>query len=290
MKIGVTGPKGRVGSQLVKMGCEPIDVSITSEVALKEANLDQYDVIINCAAKTNVDACEKVTPNSKYFMSAMQVNMWGVEYLRRNFKNRLIHISTDYVFDGKSGPYKETHKRNPVNDYGFTKFGGEVVLETQEQWEKQPIKETIIARTTGLYGSGNDFASHILECLKANQQIQMSDELRGNHTYIPHLCEVLLQLSDFGLPQPIFTIHVASLDLMTKYEFANKLAKEFGLPRELILPVKNDQIEKWVAPRPTKGGLQMTKALQYALYIYDIDHGIKAYLKSELQKIKGSTP
>lgn len=279
MKIGVTGPKGRVGSQLVKMGCEPIDVSVTSELALKEANLDQYDVIINCAAKTGVDACEKVTPNSKYFMSAMQVNMWGVEYLRRNFNNRLIHISTDYVFDGKSGPYKETDTRNPVNDYGFTKFGGEVVLETQEQREKQPIKETIIVRTTGLYGSGNDFASHILECLKTNQQISISEELRGNHTYIPHLCEELLQLADLSLPHPISVIHLASVDVMTRYEFANQLAKAFGLPRELIIPVKNNQIEKWVAPRPTKGGLLTAKAFLLVV-VYDTDHGIKAYKES----------
>lgn len=280
MRVGVTGPKGRVGSQLVKMGCEPIDVSIDSESALKEANLDQYDVIINCAAKTNVDACEKVTPNSKYFMSAMQTNMWGVEYLRRNFKNRLIHISTDYVFKGDKGPYGERSQRNPVNDYGFTKLGGETVLETQEQREKQPVKETIIVRTTGLYGSGNDFASYILECLKTNQQISISEELRGNHTYIPHLCEGLLALADLHLPQSIFTIHVASINLMSKYTFANLLAKAFDLPRELIIPVKNKQIEKWVAPRPTRGGLLTARAFQFVLPVYDIAHGIQAYKES----------
>src|SRR5512139_2847081 len=126
MIIAVTGHKGRLGSELVRLGCTPLDCDITEYQSIELAlHLVKPDVVINCAAYTNVDACE----NSDEYLDALKVNTWGVEHLRDVFDGRLIHISSDYIFKGYSGPYDEKSLEfDPVNSYGYSKVGAEVIL------------------------------------------------------------------------------------------------------------------------------------------------------------------
>lgn len=272
-KIGITGQNGRVGSELVRRGCVPLNVDITDIPDLKSAKLDDCDVIINCAAVTRVDACQHPPHiQSETYKRAVEVNTRGVEYLRKAFSGRLIHISTDYVFKCDKGPYKEDDKRDPVNDYGYTKFGGEIVLETFP-WEV----ETVVVRTTGLFGSGSDFASYVIQSLQSGEIVIASKQLRGNHTYIPHLCDALLDLANRPYIEEFSYLHVASSDVMSRYDFAVMLANAFGLPVDNVKPCLNKEIAGWVAPRPTKGGLKVDKAKKMGSPLRSTLDGILAY-------------
>jgi dTDP-4-dehydrorhamnose reductase len=187
MVICVTGYQGRLGSELVRLGCEPLDCDITDGESIELAIFHKKpDVIINCAAYTNVDGCE----DTETYKHALSVNTWGVGKLRDIFDGRLIHISSDYIFSGRDGPYAETYtKIDPVNGYGFSKVGAEVLLGTHEK------KDTIIVRTTGLYGGcseQHDFAKLVLNCLSKGEQLRVTNSLRGNQTYVPHLAEALM--------------------------------------------------------------------------------------------------
>ena len=111
MIIGITGHSGRLGTELLKHGCTPIRADVTIPNCLK-AELDDIkpDIVIHCAAVTDVDACE----NSKADL-ARKVNIIGTQILRTMYSGRIIYMSTDYIFDGINGPYKELSAPNPIN-------------------------------------------------------------------------------------------------------------------------------------------------------------------------------
>lgn len=118
-RIAVTGRLGRLGSELVRRGCMPIQANILDWQALRK-ELDDLnpDVVINCAAYTDVDGCENAP------RKAAEVNTYGVYILAQAFTGKLIHISTDYIFDGRNGPYTEQDTPNPISIYGWSKLGG----------------------------------------------------------------------------------------------------------------------------------------------------------------------
>ena len=102
-RIAVTGYKGRLGNELINQGCIPLDCDITRPITIKKA-IGQVcpDVIIHCAAKTDVDGCEQ------HKDIAFKVNAEGTNNLRECFPGgKIIYISTDYIFDGTAGVYKE---------------------------------------------------------------------------------------------------------------------------------------------------------------------------------------
>lgn len=279
MKIAVTGYKGRLGSELVRLGCMPLmrdsdeeELDITDKEQLKDV-LDSLkpEVVINCAAFTDVDAC--ISP--KTFESATQVNMRGVESLLDAFPGRIIHISTDYVFDGNRGPYDENRGYNhPVNDYGWTKWGAEVLFLT-------PCRPgNLLVRTTGLYGGSSnrhDFSTLVINTLSKGDPLGVSKELRGNQTYVPHLASALIFLANHPLKISSYPIlHVASKEVISRYEFALMIASYFKLDKNLINPVLNSQVPGWVAKRPTKAGLKVKLAERLGVPIYSIKQGLEA--------------
>ena len=144
MIIAVTGYKGRLGSQLVKLGCIPLECNVTSGADIKRAiDKSKPDVIINCAAKTNVDACE----SNKGYKEALAVNFRGATNIQDVFSGHLIQISTDYVFNCLDGPYHEDFiKLDPINSYAFSKFGAEAGLMPNYSMSG----DVTIVRTTGL--------------------------------------------------------------------------------------------------------------------------------------------
>jgi dTDP-4-dehydrorhamnose reductase len=269
INICVTGFQGRLGSELIRMGCEPLDCDITKHEEIELAILHKKpDVIINCAAYTNVDGCE----DNELYKHALSVNTWGVGHIRDVFDGKLIHISSDYIFNGREGPYSETFtKFDPVNGYGFSKVGAEALLSTHE-------KPSMIVRTTGLYGgcSGqHDFAKLILSHLKEGKELQVTNSLRGNQTYVPHLAEALIYCAKTdGLPR---LLHVASKEVITRYEFAVMIANMFEYDKKLLVPVNNRSVPGWVAPRPIKGGLKVNLAEKKNVPIYKIIDGLKDY-------------
>jgi len=263
-KIAVNGTKGRLGSTLVRLypGCYPLFAEITNKQAVKE-ELDRVkpDVVIHCAAFTDVDACENQQTKT------LNINMTGVNNVRSSFEGRMVLISTDYVFDGKKGKYKEDAKLNPISIYGMSKFGGEGVLDI---WDSP---EDVIIRTTLLYGAQSkpDFVSKLLEQFASTEGvIPVTNRLYGNPTNVEHLAMGIMDL--LSLPKAPRVVNIAGTDYINRYEFALMIADVFGLDKERI--VLNHAPRKEGAPRPEKAGLDLSLAKKLKIRLFPIHEGL----------------
>jgi len=280
MNIAVTGYKGRLGSELIRRGCTPMDVDIRNRydvfAAIKQIN---PDVIVNCAAYTDVNDCE----SAEGYIEGLRVNYFGAKNLRESFDGLLVHLSTDYIWNGKNGPYSEDYpldKYSPINAYGETKHGAEIMLGTF------PEKPTCIVRTTCLYETHicKDFVSKTLQNLK-DGRFEASVNLSGNPTYVPHLAEALLQLInkwEVNFPSGITyniipnIIHLAGRESLTRYDFALMIASIFGYDKEMVIPSKK---KFWVGNRPKRGGFKVALAEKLGLPIYSVIEGLEQYKK-----------
>ena len=148
---------------------------------------NKFEIIVNCAAYTAVDEAEK------HFDHAHQINHLAVKKLAeisKLQKSKLIHISTDYVFDGLSNnPYCENSLTNPINNYGKTKLAGEQSL------QKIMSKNALIIRTSWLYSEfGKNFVKTILELSKKNNKINVVKDQIGSPCYADDLSRVILKI------------------------------------------------------------------------------------------------
>jgi len=205
MRILVTGKNGQLGRSIQKLintdtkivynqspndfifvGREELDLRSESSINNYFGN-NKFDIIINCAAYTQVDRAEQEAE------LANQINHLAVKQLASiasNQQARLIHISTDYVFDGESDkPYIETDIPNPVNVYGRTKLAGEKVLQAV-----MPINALII-RTSWLYSEyGNNFVKTMLRLVKERDELSVVSDQIGSPTYATDLADVILEI------------------------------------------------------------------------------------------------
>lgn len=208
------------------------------------------DVIINTAAFTNVDLCETERE------TAWKVNVRGVEYLAetaRIIDAHLIHISTDYVFDGKNGPYTENSKPRPISYYGRTKLASENAIRLVS-----PL-HTII-RTNVLYGPVKmgrpDFVKWVVTNLRENKPIRIVTDQINNPTYIDDIVQAIDTIIEFR-KQGIFNI--GGSEFLSRYDFTHRIADYFNLDKELIKPIVTSELNQ-PAPRPLKSGLVILKA------------------------------
>lgn len=270
-KIAVTGWKGRLGSELVSRGCVPLDCDVTSKFSIKQALHDvKPDIVIHCAAMTDVDKCEE------YPDEAFEINAKGTENLKVCFDKKIIYISTDYVFDGRKGRYFEYQKPGlPENLcwYGYTKLLGEQVLGNGDT----------IVRTTMLYGSPvkEDFVTQILQKLELMNCFSVTRCLSGNPTYIPHLVDGIMSLINHPFTPGV--INIVGRDLYSRYEFALVIASVLGYEdlKNKITPTNSIGKVK----RPRHAGLSTTKARMLGIPIYSVVDGLKAFGENMRDKI-----
>jgi dTDP-4-dehydrorhamnose reductase len=282
MKIAVTGYRGRLGSELLRQECIPLTADIRDyDKIAEEIRTSRADVVINCATKSQVDRFEE----PKFYVDNMDTFLLGVSnlcFITEMLGIKLIHISTDYVFNGNKGAYSETKQlgENPVNNYGWCKLGSEIVV--QNAYREHELFITI--RTTGLYSEikQNDFFDLVITSLENKKELKVTSELFGNQTYIPHLAEGLIYISEnHDIIRKHDVLHIASQDVMSRYDFALMIANVFGHDPELLKPVKNKDIGNWIAKRPKKAGLLTSKAEKLGVPIYSVLDGLKA-AKSKL--------
>ncbi len=208
------------------------------------------DVIFNAAATTNVDWCES------HRDQAWKVNVVGVENLleaTRKVGARLIHVSTDYVFDGKHGPYKEDDAPNPISYYGKTKLAGENAIRISGV-------PSAIVRTIVVYGNmigkrGN-FALWVIGNLRSGQPIRCAVDQVSSPTYVGDLASGLIRIFELDRDG---IYHICGAEQMSRYDFARKIADIFSLDGSLIQPVRTAEL-KQPAPRPLVTGFVTTKA------------------------------
>lgn len=230
------------------------------------------DVIINCAAMTNVDACETERE------IAWKINVGGVEHLIEAARKRpatIIHVSSDYVFDGKNGPYHEEDRPEPLSYYGKSKLAGENALRTSDV-------PYFVARTMVLYGYAEgvkaNFALWLVNSLREGQAVRIVDDQIGNPTLVDDLAFGLIRAMEMKR-RGIYNI--AGKDIVSRFEFAVALARAFGLDPSLIQPIKTSQLNQ-PAARPLRSGLITLKAeVDLGLKLSGVDQGL-ALLKSQL--------
>jgi len=214
----------------------------------QQMELHHPDVIINCAAFTRVDDCE----TQKDTASALNIDIPAIlSYMARNFKAHLIHISTDYVFDGKKEPfeyYEETDDTHPLSVYGQTKLIGETVIIASS------AKYAII-RTAWLYGiHGNNFPKAILKKALRGEEIKVVSDQYGTPTWSRRLAKQIKIITERHL-DGIF--HATAEGFATWYDFANLFLKEMNIPHHIV-PCNSDV---WVtaAKRPMNSILENSR-------------------------------
>lgn len=232
-------------------GIEYRQLNITSKNDVRDAIKSFYpDVIINAAAFTNVDACETEKD------TAWKVNVDGVENLAKHAiisDAHLIHISTDYIFDGSGGPYDENSLPNPVSYYGRTKLASENLL------KKYNIKSTVI-RINVLYGPSRygkiDFVRWVVYSLRGEKTIKIVTDQVNNPTFTEDLVTGINSVIELG-KSGIY--NMGGADLLSRFEFAKKIAEYFELDDSLIEKIVTSDLHQ-AAHRPLNSGLINLKA------------------------------
>jgi len=233
MKILVTGGNGQLGSELQALaGSYPAysfvftdleDLDITDESAVAEfININKIEAILNCAAYTAVDKAEEEKN------LADKVNCRAVKILAllaREKKLRLIHISTDYIFDGKGHiPYTAKGKANPVNHYGKSKWEGEQTIMTLN-----PLNSLII-RTSWVYSSyGNNFVKTMMRLGSERSELNVIDDQVGSPTYAKDLAEFLLEHALTYTSDKTGIYHFTNEGVCSWYDFAKEIIQMAAL-------------------------------------------------------------
>ena len=240
-------PESRV--PLPNLSYESLD--LTDARALEfQVRFYEPALIINAASCTDVDGCEI------HQSEAWEVNVGAVKNLVKVCQERkikLVHFSTDYIFDGESGPYSEDDPPNPVNFYGRTKLESEGVI-------RQSNIESLIVRSNVLYGFGEkvnkNFLLWLLEKLSAGEKIKIVADQFNNPTLADNLAESILEMVERDLAG---VFHIGGAEYLSRYDFAVKVAEKFGIENADISPIKTEML-KQKAKRPLRGGLKTEKA------------------------------
>ena len=256
MKVFVTGVKGQLGydvmNELEKQGLEGIGVDIDemditdADQANKVIKEAAPDAVIHCAAYTAVDAAED---NEEI---CRKVNAQGTENIAKVCEEldiKMMYISTDYVFNGQGErPWEPDDEREPLNDYGQTKYEGELAIE-------EHVKKFFTVRIAWVFGvNGKNFIKTMLNLGKTHDHLTVVDDQTGSPTYTYDLARLLvdmIQTDKYG------RYHATNEGLCTWYEFACEIFKQAGM-NVSVAPVSSDEYPA-KAKRPSNSRMDKSK-------------------------------
>jgi len=235
----------------LKYDCYYEQLDITNKESVKNiVRRHQPDFIINCAAFTDVDMCETERE------LCWKLNVDAVKNLiiaSRISDAKVVHISTDYIFDGKNGPYMEDSTPNPLSFYGRSKLASENAITTSGI-------DYIIIRTIVLYGVGikvkNNFALWLINKLSNNQSVNIVSDQIGNATIADDLAYGILKAVEKN-SSGIYNI--AGKDIISRLDFTYILCDIFGFDKKLVSPIVTKDLNQ-PAQRPLNSGLITYKA------------------------------
>lgn len=243
-RILITGANGMLGQDLCPMledeGYDVIEADIHNlditdlDIVKKVLNIELPNIVIHCAAYTNVDKAEED------FDTAKKINVTGTENLAKccgELGITLVYISTDYVFNGeKNEPYEPSDKPDPLNNYGITKYLGEEAV-------KKYCSKYYIARTSWLYGiHGKNFVETMLS-LADKPELKVVDDQIGCPTWTVELANGILNIID---KEPYGIYHICGSGSTSWFGFAKEVFKLAGLEVNLMPCMTED------FPRPAK--------------------------------------
>jgi dTDP-4-dehydrorhamnose reductase len=245
----VTGSKGQLGSEIKELSSnysynffftDRSNIDITSKDSIKEyCQINNVNVIINCAAYTAVDKAESDIENAD-LINRKAVKKLSIVAKELNIK--LIHISTDYVFDGKNfKPYCEEFQTNPQSIYGKTKLDGE-----NEMRDINPIN-SIIIRTSWVYSFyGNNFVKTMLRLGKEKEELGVIFDQIGTPTYAKDLAKIILDIIPNINNDKVEILNFSNEGVLSWYDFAKEIMKMAKLN------CKINPIETYQYPTPAK--------------------------------------
>jgi len=275
MKFLITGSNGLLGQKILKKLKEDASVELiaTSKGENRVSNIEGYiyrslditddkevnkilneespDVVINTAAMTNVDLCEDENK------ACEALNVHAVSYLADaclSCDAHLIHISTDFIFDGEDGPYKEDDKPNPLSYYGLSKLKSEEILYNHNvRWT---ILRTIIVFGVGENLSKSNIVLWAKEALEKGEQLNIIDD----QYRAPTLAEDLAQACILAAKKKTYGIfHTSGKDIMSIYEMIERIAKYYGKTTENLNRISTSTLNQ-KAKRPPRTGFILEKA------------------------------
>ncbi|HAK80316.1 MAG TPA: NAD(P)-dependent oxidoreductase [Runella sp.] len=293
MKILVIGASGLVGGNCLvffkEKGWEVVGTHLsfsenqtiyldTSDIdsALNEAyfNLSFIpNVIVHCAALTNVDYCEQHEEESYKKTVASAKN---VLVLAKNYGAKLVYISTDYVFDGKNGPYIESDIPSPLGIYGKHKLEAEELV-------KNELEDYLVLRVTNVYGDearGKNFISRIINNTLSNKVLELPVDQFATPINAKDIAKVIYLLV---MDNKKGIYHLGSTDYFNRYHLAYKIKKSVNTTELTLIPKYTNEL-KQPAQRPLKGGLLSFKFLtEYPDFIFS---NVDDYLSDKIQQVK----
>ena len=263
MKALIIGSSGQVGSNLeracalkglevrgadIKPAAGGLFIDIAEPASVRAAlEAARPEVVFLCAAMTYVDGCEKDPA------LAEKINVKGTEITAaccREARAKLVYLSTEYVFDGKNGPYSETDPTNPISVYGETKLRGELAA--------LALENSLSIRTTVVYSYApgeKNFLMQLLGAAKSGVKMRVPKDQYSNPTYAPELAEFILELV---LKNKSGVYNVVGAGRLDRYSFALKVCEILGLDPAFIEPALTSDLGQ-TAARPLCAGLKTDK-------------------------------
>lgn len=252
MKVAVTGADGMLGHairkvfadrQLIPFSHAGLDITDLDH-AVKTVRDARPDLLINAAAFTDVDACE-TDPEKAFLVNGMGARNMAIAC--EEIRCPIIHISSDYVFDGtKDSAYDEWDRTNPVSRYGLSKL-------MAEQFITSLTNRYYIVRTSWLYGThGKNFVDTIIRLLAEKDSLQVVNDQFGSPTFTEDLAATIRQLAGKGYG----IYHVTNSGVCNWHEFAVAIADLIHIDKP-IMPVTSEEFRR-PARRPKQSGLNNT--------------------------------
>ena len=273
--ILVTGSSGQLGKTFLTIYKDLYQIYSFPRSSLDISNKDEVkkildlnpDIIVNCAAMTDVDSCEI---NEQ---KAFEINAHSILNFSK-YRGHFFQISTDYIFDGRNGPYYENDPVNPLNIYGESKLKGENIV-------KDIFKRYTILRSNIIFGNHSraSFLRWVVESLKSNQKIKVVDDQFNNPVSVidcSNVISFLINEEKYG------TYHLGSDLICSRFEFANLIANYWDLDCSLISKISTEELSRnlksYRARRPLKSGL-----------VSNYDFMPKLSLKGSIEALKESS-
>ncbi len=267
----IIGAGGQLGSSLLKVISNSvgaghktnIEIDITDMDALSKLFQETHpDIVINAAAYTNVDKCE-IEKSKAYRINAKAV--MNIVKLCRHENVKMVHISTDYVFRGDKGMYKEEDEPDPINYYGFTKAIGDAFALSYDN--------SLIIRTSGIFGKSSNFPIFVYDKLSNGEKISVIDGY-----YSPIHANLLAKGIASVMLDYNGILNIAG-ERISRYDLAMRIAKTFGFNDHLVERVS--KIDSMIAARPYDSSLDITRAKQIIDFdFYSIDANLKEMVKA----------
>lgn len=272
MKIFIIGASGLVGGNCYKyfkeQGFSVVGTHVHNPTENTEyfnasdlndngnLNINEYkpDVIIHCAALTNVDYCEEHRDES---FTKTVIAAKNVAHLANQLKSKLIYISTDYVFDGNKGPYTEDDATNPINIYGKHKLEAEQLI-------KELLIDFLILRITNVYGDeirNKNFISRMIDLIKKNEPVSFKFPIDQFATPI-NAEDVAKAIFTLLLKKSTGIYHLASTDFYSRSQLFDKIIDFYPSTKNITITLTTTELMQQTAKRPLVGGLIASKFLK----------------------------